>query len=143
MPTLARMKHLPATAGDTASPEISDVINALAIAIELGVRAVKTYSFGAGTNNIDAAAGGVFEITLTASTGQLTVINPTLGQGIDLITKQTGAGSFTVTWPTNFRWAANTAPTLTTTAGRQDNFQFRYDGTNWVEASRVLSTVTA
>lgn len=143
MTLFTRLKHPPAVASDTSSADAPDVVNALATGVELGVRAVQSYSFGAGTNNIDASLGANFEITLTASTGQLTVINPTLGQFISLTTKQTGAGSFTVTWPTNFRWAANTAPTLTTTAGRQDNFLFRYDGTNWVEAGRVLNTVTA
>jgi hypothetical protein len=138
-----RLKHPPAIASDTSSADAPDVVNALATGVEGGVRLVQTQSLGAGAANVDASLGGIIEITLTASTGQLTVINPTLGQTIALTTKQTGAGSFTVTWPTNFRWAANTAPTLTTTSGRQDNFTFRYDGTNWVELGRVLNTVTA
>lgn len=143
MPLFTRLKHQPTTSSDTSSADAPDVVNALATGLENGVRAIVSYSLGAGVANIDASLGGTVEITLTASTGQLTVTNPTLGQVLYVTAKQTGAGSFLVTWPTNFRWAANTAPTLTTTAGRQDNFIFRYDGTNWVEASRVLNTVTA
>lgn len=106
-------------------------------------RMVNAVSWGAGVHTIDASLGENVEITLTASTGQLSVTNPKIGQRMFLSVRQTGAGSFLVTWPTNFRWAANTAPTLTTAAGRQDDFIFRYDGTNWVEFSRTLNTVTA
>lgn len=106
-------------------------------------RAVNAVSWGAGVHTIDASLGEIVEITLTASTGQLSITNPKVGQRLFLTARQTGAGSFLVTWPTNFRWAANTAPTLTTAAGRQDNFLFRYDGTNWVEFARTLNTLTA
>jgi hypothetical protein len=40
------------------------------------------------------------------------------------------AGSNTLTWNSIFKWAAGTAPTLTTTAAGKDYFTFRSDGTN-------------
>jgi hypothetical protein len=40
------------------------------------------------------------------------------------------AGSNTLTWASNFKWAAGTAPTLSTAAGAKDYFTFRSDGTN-------------
>jgi hypothetical protein len=39
-------------------------------------------------------------------------------------------GSNTLTWASNFKWAAGTAPTLSTAAGAKDYFTFRSDGTN-------------
>ena len=40
------------------------------------------------------------------------------------------AGSNTLTWNSVFKWAAGTAPTLSTAAGAKDYFVFRSDGTN-------------
>jgi len=37
-------------------------------------------------------------------------------------------GSNTLTWASNFKWAAGTAPTLSTAAGAKDYFTFRSDG---------------
>jgi hypothetical protein len=39
-------------------------------------------------------------------------------------------GSNTLTWNSVFKWAAGTAPTLSTAAGAKDYFTFRSDGTN-------------
>ena len=39
-------------------------------------------------------------------------------------------GSNTLTWNSVFKWAAGTAPTLSTAAGAKDYFVFRSDGTN-------------
>lgn len=46
------------------------------------------------------------------------------GQIFMLILKQDGTGSRTVTWFGNLRWAGGSAPTLTTTAGKEDYFTF-------------------
>ena len=40
------------------------------------------------------------------------------------------AGSNTLTWNSVFKWAAGTAPTLSTAAGAKDYFTFRSDGTS-------------
>jgi hypothetical protein len=39
---------------------------------------------------------------------------------------QTGAGSYTVTWPSNFDWNSDTAPTLSTTSGDCDVLSYVY-----------------
>lgn len=70
-------------------------------------------------------------ITLPNST-TLTFSNPKLGAWYFLAVKQTGAGSFTVTWPATVKWPSDTAPTLTTTTGKSDFFSFYYNGTNYV-----------
>jgi hypothetical protein len=46
------------------------------------------------------------------------------------------AGSNTLTWNTVFKWAAGTAPTLSTAASAKDYFVFRSDGTNLYEQGR-------
>jgi hypothetical protein len=46
------------------------------------------------------------------------------GQVFMVILKQDATGSRTVTWWTGIRWPGGTAPTLTTTAGKEDVFSF-------------------
>lgn len=48
------------------------------------------------------------------------------------------AGSNTLTWNSIFKWAAGSAPTLSTAAGAKDFFVFRSDGTNLYEQGRSL-----
>lgn len=45
-------------------------------------------------------------------------------------------GSNTLTWDSVFKWAAGTAPTLSTAASAKDYFVFRSDGTNLYEQGR-------
>jgi len=54
---------------------------------------------------------------------------------------QDGTGSRTVTWPATVKWAAGTAPTLTTTASRVDIITFYYDGTNYFGQAALNYTV--
>ena len=49
------------------------------------------------------------------------------------------AGSNTLTWNTVFKWAAGSAPTLSTGAAAKDYFVFRSDGTNLYEQGRSLN----
>jgi hypothetical protein len=103
---------------------------------------VQALSYGAGTHTVDVSLGSIVRITLTASTGALTFGSPSGGQILYVSVIQSGAGSFTVTWPTNVRWIANTAPTLTTTTGHLDCFTFIYNGTNWQESAGRAMNVT-
>lgn len=48
------------------------------------------------------------------------------------------SGSNTMTWNSVFKWAAGSAPTLSTAAGAKDYFVFRSDGTNLYEQGRSL-----
>ena len=70
-------------------------------------------------------------VQILTLTGSPTITMPTAVSGKSfIIMLKTGAGSYTVTWST-VKWPAGTAPTITSTASRQDVFSFFSDGTNW------------
>ena len=56
-----------------------------------------------------------------------------------IIVEQDGTGGYTGSWNAVFKWAAATAPVLTTTASAKDIFVFRSDGTNMYEVGRQLN----
>jgi hypothetical protein len=111
--------------------------------------------FGLGTNNPQARfdlAGDYKEGVVTANTGTAYTINTatgtvqiltltgnctftfptaTTGESFTLLLRQDATGGRTVTWPANVRWPGGTAPTITSTALRQDKYVFTADGTNW------------
>ena len=61
------------------------------------------------------------------------------GTFASLLIIQDGTGSRTVTWNAAYEFAADTAPTLTTTAAKGDLFVFRYNGAKWLEVGRNLA----
>jgi hypothetical protein len=73
--------------------------------------------------------GTVQIITLT---GNATITMPTAvsGKSFIIFLKQDATGSRTVTWST-VKWPGGTAPTITSTASKQDIYSFFSDGTNW------------
>lgn len=73
--------------------------------------------------------GTVQIITLT---GNATITMPTAvsGKSFIMFLKQDATGSRTVTWST-VKWSGGTAPTITSTASKQDIYSFFSDGTNW------------
>lgn len=74
-------------------------------------------------------------VQILTLTGSPTITMPTAVSGKSfVIMLKTGAGSFTVTWST-VKWPSGTAPTITSTASRQDVFSFFSDGTNWYGAT--------
>ena len=78
---------------------------------------------------LDLVNGTVQIITLT---GNATITMPAVvsGKSFIMFLKQDATGSRTVTWST-VKWAGGTAPTITSTASRQDILSFFSDGTNW------------
>jgi hypothetical protein len=78
-------------------------------------------------DTIDWSAGSAHKSTLTGNC-TYTFSNPVTGGSYVLRCVQDGTGSRTVTWPSNVKWSAGVAPTLTTTASRQDIINFYYDG---------------
>lgn len=100
---------------------------------------VVALSFGASIA-VDASAGNVFTVTLTASTGTIAnPTNPVNGELIRFRIKQDGTGSRTVAWGNAYAWGssggvANSAPVLTTTPSKTDNLAFEYDSvlSEWV-----------
>ena len=84
---------------------------------------------------IDLNDGNVHHVQLTDNC-TFTFSNPvTTGDSssFTLILEQDGTGSRTATWPASVKWAAATAPTLTTTADRFDVLAFTTvdGGTRW------------
>jgi hypothetical protein len=73
--------------------------------------------------------GTVQIITLT---GNATITMPTAvsGKSFIMFLKQDATGGRTVTWST-VKWPNGTAPTITSTASKQDIYSFFSDGTNW------------
>jgi hypothetical protein len=73
--------------------------------------------------------GTVQIITLT---GNATITMPTAvsGKSFIMFLRQDATGSRTVTWST-VNWAGAAAPTITSTASKQDIYSFFSDGTSW------------
>lgn len=88
------------------------------------------YAANTGTAiTVSLANGTVQQLTLT---GNATITMPTAaaGKSFIIMLKQDGTGSRTVTWSTVV-WPGGTAPTITSTASKQDIYSFFSDGTNW------------
>ena len=85
------------------------------------------------------AANQVATLTLTANTTFDAPTQMVNGAFYSLIIIQDGTGGWTASWNTVFKWAAATAPTLTTTASAKDIFVWRSDGTNMYEVGRQLN----
>jgi hypothetical protein len=78
---------------------------------------------------ISLANGTVQILTLTAN-ATITMPTAVAGKSFVLILRQDATGSRTVTWST-VNWPAATAPTITSTASKQDIFSFFSNGTSW------------
>lgn len=76
---------------------------------------------------INCCASNVFRIVLTGNTTLLAPNNPISGQVINVILKQAGSGSYTVTWPPNFKFPGGLDPTLSTAVGAKDIITCQYD----------------
>ena len=75
-------------------------------------------------------ANGSFQILTLTGNATITMPTATAGKSFILLLKQDGTGSRTVTWSTVV-WPGGTAPTITSTASKQDIYSFFSDGTNW------------
>lgn len=94
-----------------------------------------------GTATLDCSLSNDFSLTLTGTNATVTMINPSPGQRILLYITQGAASSTINTW-TSVKWAAGSAPTLTTTAGRTDLIELRYNATTgfWYGTSTLNVT---
>jgi len=88
------------------------------------------------TINWDASTQDVCKVTLGGNRTLAAPTNNTTGQFISILVIQDSTGSRTLTWNAVFEFAADTAPTLTTTASKGDVFVFRYNGSKWLEVGR-------
>ena len=101
-----------------------------------------TLTFDA-TQDWDVRASPVAKVTLTANVIFDAPSNPTTGQFISILCIQDAGGSNTIGWNAVFEFAADTAPTATTTGGQGDLFSFRYNGAKWLEVGRTLNLTVA
>ena len=94
----------------------------------------------ASTISWNASTDPIAKVTLA---GNRTLDAPSNGLGngqyISILVIQDGTGSRTLTWNAVYEFAADTAPTLTTTASKGDLFTFRYNGAKWIEVGRNLA----
>ena len=97
-----------------------------------------TLTFDA-TQDWDVRASPVAKVTLTANVTFDAPTNPTTGQFISIVCIQDGTGSRTIAWNSVFEFAGDEAPTATTTASKGDMFNFRYNGSKWLEVGRNLN----
>ena len=79
------------------------------------------------TKTLDWNSGNEQYVTMTGNC-TFTLSNPVNG-GRYVILLNTGAGSFTATWPATVRWSGGSAPVLTTAAGKLDLFTFIWNST--------------
>ena len=95
------------------------------------------------TQDWDVRTSPVAKVTLTANVIFDAPSNPTTGQFISILCIQDAGGSNTIGWNAVFEFAADTAPTATTTGDQGDLFSFRYNGAKWLEVGRTLNLTVA
>lgn len=88
------------------------------------------------TATIDWNEGNKQKIVLTDDCS-LTFATPFGATTVTLKVEQDVTGIRLVTWPANVKWAAGTAPTLTTTGNAIDIVVFYYDGVNYYGSSAL------
>ena len=91
------------------------------------------------TVNWNASTEPVAKVTLAGNRTMAAPTNGVTGQFIALLVIQDGTGSRTLTWNAVYEFKDDTAPTLTATASKGDNFTFRYNGSKWLEVGRNLN----
>jgi hypothetical protein len=79
-------------------------------------------------SGVDATAGELVAVTLTAARLVGAPLNPIVGQRLVFVLVQGGAGAFAVTWNAAFKGITGGTSGAT---GTQASFAFNYDGTNW------------
>ncbi len=88
------------------------------------------YSANSSTAITIALTNGTVQIITLTGNATITMPTATSGKSFIMYLKQDATGSRTVTWST-VKWAGGTAPTITSTASRQDILSFFSDSTNW------------
>jgi hypothetical protein len=94
----------------------------------------------AATISVDAALGNDFRVTIA---GSRTFGNPTSGadgQRITFQITQGGAGGFTASWNSQYKFGTAGAPTLSTTAGATDVIGFIFNASlgSWLCVGAAL-----
>jgi len=88
------------------------------------------YSANSSTAITLALTNGTVQIITLTGTCTITMPTAVSGKSFIMFLKQDATGGRTVTWST-VAWPGGTAPTITSTASRQDIFSFFSDGSKW------------
>jgi hypothetical protein len=101
------------------------------------------YSQGSvsGSTTFNRVNGKVIAATLTGNITVTLTNSLALGTELVLLLTQDSTGSRIATWPSNAKFAQG-GLTLSTTANTIDVINLAWDGTNWHEVSRALSTAS-
>ena len=87
---------------------------------------------------IDMALGIHHSVTLGGNRAFAAPTNQAVGQSGSIFITQDGTGSRTASWNAAFKWAAGTAPTLTTTAAAVDRIDYLIKASNVIHAVASL-----
>lgn len=111
--------------------DISTLFTSLAVSKDFR-RSVQTPTEAILVSGVDATAGEMIEVTLTANRVVGLPLNPATGQELTFTLIQSGAGAFTVGWNAGFKqsWSdvGNASP-------KRSTIVYWYDGTNWNQKS--------
>jgi len=88
------------------------------------------YSANSSTAITIALTNGTVQIITLTGNATITMPTAVSGKSFIMLLRQDVTGSRTVTWST-VNWASATAPTITSTASKQDIYSFFSDGTSW------------
>lgn len=85
-----------------------------------------TVSISSNSITLDLNTAGVFNVDVTSNINTITLSNvQASGRASSFVLTLIGDGTpRTVIWPANFLWPNNTAPNLTSSAGKKDVFVF-------------------
>ena len=92
-------------------------------------------SISAGTLTLDLSTAGIFYVNLNANITTLTISNTqSIGSSAFTLILFPDGTPRTVTWGASILWPGGTAPTLTSTNGKEDVFSFVTldGGTTWL-----------
>jgi hypothetical protein len=92
------------------------------------ITTVPANTTAAATTALDFSTGNIFKISLGANITTLNITNPTAGTYLLEIIQ---GGTYTMAFPTAWKWSGGSAPTITATATKVDIITLVYDGTTY------------
>lgn len=121
-----------ATAGtDYTSPTSTETMTNKTLTNPTVTNYVETpYSANSSTAITLALTNGTVQIITLTGNATITMPTAVSGKSFIMLLRQDATGSRTVTWST-VKWAGGTAPTITSTASKQDIYSFFSDGSSW------------
>jgi len=113
------------TVSNAAQPNITSVGTLTNLYATQYIETSTTPALSGSILTLDLSTCNVFDVSLSASVTTLSITNPPLtGRAFGFTLKLNITGSFSITWPATVKWPSATAPSLTTTAGKVDIFEF-------------------